>query len=211
MEKSYTIAVIGGTGKAGQYLVRELIKNGYKIKLLLRNPEKFPTESPLVEKVHGDVRNFESVHSLINGCDAVISTLGQSKGELPVFSVAAQNITRAMNSLNIQRYLVVTGLTLDTPHDKKSFGTKLQSRIMRICFPAIIANKQKEYEIISESALDWTMIRLPFIELTESTGEIKISLTDCPGKKISSTDLANFLINQLTDDKFIRKAPFVAN
>jgi len=211
MEKSYTIAVIGGTGKAGQYLVRELIKNGYKIKLLLRNPEKFPTESPLVEKVQGDVRNFESVHSLINGCDAVISTLGQSKGELPVFSVAAQNITRAMNSLNIQRYLVVTGLTLDTPHDKKSFGTKLQSKIMRICFPAIIANKQKEYEIISESALDWTIIRLPFIELTESTGEIKISLTDCPGKKISSTDLANFLINQLTDDKFIRKAPFVAN
>ena len=89
MEQLYTIAVIGGTGKAGQYLVKELIRQGYKIKILLRNPEKFQNESPLVEKVSGDVRNYESVFSLVNGCDAVISTLGQPKGEAPVFSEAA--------------------------------------------------------------------------------------------------------------------------
>jgi putative NADH-flavin reductase len=213
MEKLYTIAVIGGTGKAGQYLVKELIRQGYKIKMLLRNPEKFKTDTPGVEIIQGDVRNYESVYSLITGCNAVVSTLGQpkGKGESLVFSVAAQNITKAMNSLNVERYVVVTGLTLDTPHDKKSLGTKLQSKIMSICFPAIIADKQKEYEIISGSNLDWTLIRLPFIELTESTGEIKISLTDCPGKKISSTDLANFLIKQLTDEQFIGKALFITN
>jgi putative NADH-flavin reductase len=211
MEKIYTIAVIGGTGKAGQYLVKELIKQGYKIKMLVRNPEKFNLENSEIEIIQGDVLNAESVYSLITSCNAVISTLGQTKGESPVFSIAAQNITEAMNSLNVQRYLMVTGLTLDIPDDKKSFRTKLQSKIMKICFPAIIADKQKEYEIISGTNLDWTVIRLPFIDLTELTGEVKMSLTDCPGKKISSTDLANFLIDQLTDSRFIRKAPFIAN
>jgi len=211
MEKTYTIAVIGGTGKAGQYLVRELIKQGYKIKMLVRNPEKFETYSPGIEIIQGNVRDAKSVYSLITGCSAVISTLGQTKEESPVFSVAARNIINAMNSLNVQRYLVVTGLTLDIPHDKKGFGTKFQSKMMKIFFPSIIADKQKEFEIISKSNLDWVVVRLPFIELTGSTGEIKISLTDCPGKKISSTDLANFLINQLTDKQFIRKAPFIAS
>ena len=211
MEQLYTIAVIGGTGKAGQYLVRELIRQGYKIKMLVRNPEKFKLDKSGVEIIQGDVRRYESVYSLINGCSAVISTLGQTKGETPVFSITAQNITKAMNLLYVQRYLVITSLTLDTPDDKKSRGTKFQSKMMKLIFPSIIADKQKEYEIISKSALDWTVVRLPFIKLTESTGEIKISLTDCPGKKISSTDLSNFLIDQLTDERFIRKAPFIAN
>jgi putative NADH-flavin reductase len=211
MEKLYTIAVIGGTGKAGQYLVKELVKQGYKIKMLVRNPEKFQIESPLVEKIQGNVRNYESVCSLITGCDAVISTLGQTKGESPVFSVAAQNITKAMNSFNVQRYLMVTGLTLDTPDDKKGLGTKFQSKMMKLIFPSIIADKQKEFEIISKSNLDWTVVRVPFIEQSKLTGEIKISLIDCPGKKISSTDLSNFLIDQLTDSRFIRKTPFIAN
>ena len=82
---------------------------------------------------------------------------------------------------------------------------------MKLSFPAIIADKQNEYSILSESNLDWTVVRLPLIEQTQNTGEIKISLYDCPGKKISSTDLAKFLVSQLEDKSYIRKAPFIAN
>ncbi len=35
------IAVIGGSGKAGSFIVKHCIENGYKIKLLLRSPGKF--------------------------------------------------------------------------------------------------------------------------------------------------------------------------
>jgi putative NADH-flavin reductase len=211
MEKLLKIAVIGGTGKAGKYLVNQLVNQGFNIKVLLRNPDNFEINSNLVEKVAGDVRNYESVYSLIDGCSSVISTLGSSKGETPIFSQAASNIIKAMNDLNVKRYIMITGLTLNTIHDKKSFKTRLLSKIMKLSFPAIIADKQKEYSLLSESNLDWTVIRLPFIEQTESLGKIEISLTDCPGKKISSTDLANFLISQLSDDSFIRKSPFIAN
>ena len=40
MEKYNKIAVIGGTGKAGKYLVKQLVNQGFKIKVLLRNPDK---------------------------------------------------------------------------------------------------------------------------------------------------------------------------
>jgi putative NADH-flavin reductase len=211
MEQLYTIAVIGGTGKAGQYLVKELIRQGYKIKILFRNPGKFENENPLIEKIQGDIRNYQSVYSLVKGCNAIISTLGQPQGEAPLFSEAAQNIVKAMSELNVKRYIYLTGLSINTPFDKKSGSTKLKSKIMKICFPTIIVDKQKEYEIVASSALDWTIIRVPFIELTTSTAEINISLKDCPGKKISSNSLAGFLVNQITDNQFIRQAPFIAN
>jgi len=211
MEKYNKIAIIGGTGKAGKYLIRQLIDKGFEIKVLLRNPGKMELSSPLIEKVPGDAANYESVYSLVQGCDAIISTLGQSKGENPIYSLSTSNIIKAMSHLNINRYIVITGLTIDTPFDKKSFKTKLISKLMKLSFPAVIADKQKEYSILSESNFDWTIVRLPLIEQTESTGTIKSSLLDCPGKKISSTDLACFLINQLSDDTFLRKSPFIAN
>lgn len=211
MEQLKKIGVIGGTGKAGKYLVNQLINQGYRIKVLLRNPDSSQLTSNLVEKVPGDIRNYESVYSLVEGCSCIISTLGQSKGENPVFSQATENLLKAMNAHNIRRYILITGLTLDTIHDKKGFRTKLLSKFMKLSFPSIVADKQKEYLILSSSNLDWTVVRLPNIELTDSSGTIKISLTDCPGKKISATDLANFLIKQISDDSFLKKSPFIAN
>jgi putative NADH-flavin reductase len=211
MKQKLKIAVIGGTGKAGKYLVEQLLEQGFKIKLLLRNPDKVEITSPLIEIIPGDVRNLSSLNLLFENCDAVISTLGQTKGDSPVFSEAIENIIKAMNAQNIKRYIVITGLTLDTINDKKGFSTRLKTLLMKMSFPAIIADKQKEYKILSQSNLDWTVVRLPFIEQTDLSGEIKISLTDCPGKKISTTDLARFLISQLSDESYIRKTPFIAN
>jgi uncharacterized protein YbjT (DUF2867 family) len=51
MEQFIKIAVIGGTGKAGKYLVKKLINRGFKIKVLLRNPGKLEVTSHLVKKI----------------------------------------------------------------------------------------------------------------------------------------------------------------
>ena len=105
MEQNIKIAIIGGTGKAGRFLVKELVNQGFKIKVLTRNPDKLDITHDQIEKINGDVTNYESVYSLLQGCTSVVSTLGQSKGNNPVFSVAAKNIVMAMNQLHIKRYI----------------------------------------------------------------------------------------------------------
>lgn len=211
MEQVKKIALIGASGKAGKYLVKQLISRGYNIKVLLRNPEKININSNLIEKIKGDARNYDSVNKLLNECSALISTLGQPKGEKLVFSRVAINIVKSMNSHGIKRYIVVSGLGLSIDDDNKCFKTKLLSSAMKLFFPAIIKDKQKEYSILKESNLDWTIVRLPFIKLNEVEAPLKLSLNDCPGNTINATDLANFLINQLTDKTFIRKSPFISN
>ncbi|MBX3254208.1 MAG: NAD(P)H-binding protein [Chitinophagaceae bacterium] len=207
------IAVIGGTGKSGKYLVRQLLEQGFQLKLLLRNPDSFQIENSLIEVVKGDVTNYSAVSTLIEGCQAVISTLGLGipASEPTVFTNATTNVIRAVNEQNIHRYIVTTGLNVDTPSDNKSPKTLIATDWMKKTFPVSTVNKQSEFDILSNSNIDWTLVRLPFIEQTDKEGEIIVSLEDCPGEKISAIDLANFLIEQLSNDEFIRKSPFVAS
>ncbi|MES2517917.1 MAG: NAD(P)H-binding protein [Bacteroidota bacterium] len=213
MQQNTTIAVIGGTGKSGKYLVNQLLQRGFRLKVLLRNPEKFIPKNTLIQIINGDVKDYDSVLSLVKDCHAVISTLGlgQPASEMSIFSQATTNIIRAMNEYDIQRYVVITGLNVDTPFDKKSPKTQFATDWMYENYPKTTADKQLEYHILSESNVNWTLVRLPLIEQTEEKSETKTSLKDCLGDKISATSLADFLIEQLSDETFIKQAPFIAN
>jgi hypothetical protein len=81
---------------------------------------------------------------------------------------------------------------------------------MKTNYPETTADKQTEYHALSESNISWTLVRLPLIEQTDEVNKISISLEDCPGGKISAPDLAIFLVEQLSDDRFVNKSPFIA-
>lgn len=213
MNKEIKVAVIGGTGKSGKFLVRKLIEQGFHLKVLVRNPDNFKLKNPLVEIIIGNVLDYNAVCSLIEGCQAIISTLGLGipASEPTVFSRATTNIVRAMNEQNIYRYIVTTGLNVDAPFDNKSPETLYATQWMREHFPVSTADKQLEFDILSNSNVSWTLVRLPLIEQTDKEGEIVVSLDDCYGDKISAADLAVFLIEQLFADTFVGKSPFIAS
>jgi putative NADH-flavin reductase len=208
---TYKIAVIGGTGKSGQYLVQNLLEKGYFLKLLVRHPENFTIQNSLIEAVKGDVRDEAAARSLIEGTDIVMSTLGQPKGEKSIFSDAAKNIIGAMNHHGISRYVVTTGLSVNTASDQKNERVKMATDWMYQNYPETTADKQKEYELLVESSLDWTLVRLPLIHLTDESFKNETSLTDCKGESISATDLAEFLASQIENSEYIRKSPFLYN
>jgi putative NADH-flavin reductase len=212
MQHIKKVAVIGGTGKSGHYLVQALLDQGFSFKVLLRNPEKFPIQSSLVETITGNVKNYAAVRKLLEGCGAVISTLGLGvpPSERTIFSQSTTHVIRAMQELPVRRYVVITGLNVDTPFDKKSPATQLSTDWMKTHYPESTTDKQTEYQLLTASPINWTLVRLPLIVQTSARQEIKISLADCPGEKISATDLAYFLIEQLSDETYARQAPFIA-
>ena len=211
MQTIYKTAVLGGSGKSGFYLINHLLNLGKQLKMLHRNPDNIKIQNPLLEIVKGDARDPQAVQQLIEGCDAVISTLGQPKGESSIFSDATRNVIHAMDLFRIKRYIVTTGLNVDTPGDEKSEYTAAATEWMKTNYPKTTADKQGEWEILNKSGLDWTMVRLPLIELTENKNDIRVSLVDCPGEKISATSLAIFLVEQLNDNTYYRQSPFISN
>jgi putative NADH-flavin reductase len=205
------IAVLGGTGKAGKYLIKELIRQDYVVKALARDPLKFGQTEATIEAVSGNARDYQSILNLLSGCDAVISTLGPSRNEPDTCSIAVGHIIKVMQALNINRYIEIAGLGIDTPEDKKGLLTRILVTIMRWFASPVIDDRQKDYELLKKSNIYWTIVRCPMIKLTDRIREVKTSLTDSPGNQISATDLARFLIDQLNNEDFICKAPFVAN
>ncbi len=211
MEQKNRIAILGGGGRTGKYILTQLLSQGYNVKLLLRNPENFQLENPFIEIVKGDAIDPEAILSLVKGCQVVISTVGQRKDEPLVASQATINILKAMTEYGIKRYILVAGLNVDTPFDKKSPETITATEWMKMTFPVIHADRQKTYSILSTSDINWTLVRVPFIEFTDTKGETLVSLEDCRGDKVSAADIATFVVEQLSDDTYIKKSPFIAN
>ncbi len=207
----HKIAVIGGTGKAGSFLVKKLLENGFQIKLLIRNPENILNQNPLLEIVKGDARNYDSVNELIKTCDVVISTIGQPKGQKSIFSDSTRNVIQSMNSNGLKRYIVITGLNVNTPLDIKSEKVRIATEWMYQNYPETTLDKQKEYELLTESNLNWTLVRLPLIIQTDESFVTETNLYDCIGEKINANDLSEFLISQIDDETYFKKSPFLYN
>ncbi|TLU98869.1 NAD(P)-dependent oxidoreductase [Dyadobacter luticola] len=213
MKENRKIAVLGGGGRTGQYVVKQLVEKGFQIKLLLRNPESFTISSPLIEMIKGDALDSSIVGELLQNCDAVISTLGQRKDEPLVASAATRHILNVIErEKNSQiRYILLAGLNVDTPTDRKSAETQKGTDWMRATFPDIHEDRQKAYSILATSQAPWTLVRVPFIEFTDERNEVKVDLFDCPGSRISAGDIAQFMIGQLEDRRYLQKAPFISN
>jgi putative NADH-flavin reductase len=211
MKKKLTIAMIGGGGRSGQYIVKQLLSEGHTLKLLLRNPSNFSIEGRAIKIIKGDAADYDAIHSLLYGADAIVSTLGQRKGEPLVTLKATENILQAIATHGVQRFICVMGLTMQHPTDRKRFETRLATKLLKWIFPSVVRDKQKAFDLLRQSPMPWTIIRTPMIEFSDVQEEVLVSLEDCPGRKISAASLATFISQQLTDTTYLRQAPFVAN
>jgi nucleoside-diphosphate-sugar epimerase len=68
------IALTGATGFIGQYLLRELPKRGYRLRVLLRRPSVVPMES--ASAVVGDLARPQNMAAALADVDAVIHSAG---------------------------------------------------------------------------------------------------------------------------------------
>lgn len=211
MDQPIKVALLGATGKAGQYILTALLNKGYRVKALIRRPDNYNISHPLLEIVRGDIKEFETAQTLIKDCDAVVAAIGPRKDEPLISSISTVHILKAMDENGIKRFITLAGLNLDVPGDQKSEATKAKSDWMRRNFSDAVADRLKAYELLTQSNADWTMLRLPWIEQTEERRGIWADLFDSPGEKISTTDLADFVIGQIEGVTYLRKAPFLAS
>jgi nucleoside-diphosphate-sugar epimerase len=68
------VALTGATGFIGQYLLRELPKRGYRLRVLLRRPSVVPMES--ASAVVGDLARPQNMAAALADVDAVIHSAG---------------------------------------------------------------------------------------------------------------------------------------
>lgn len=73
------MAVTGGTGFLGRYVVSALAREGWQVRLLARPSSVLPPGSPFAEVVRGDLDDGEALRRLMEGTRAVVHVAGLTK------------------------------------------------------------------------------------------------------------------------------------
>lgn len=201
------VIVFGASGSVGIEIVKQGLQRGLSVTAFVRNPEKFPLhQTANLTIVKGDVFNPKEVKVAIAHQDAVLCALGDgSIGK--VRATGTQHIINAMWAANVRRLICQTTLGMGASYANLNFFWK------RIMFGLILKKAFKDHQLqeqyVFKSGLDYTLVRPS--ALTDGAMDddyevgfdgVKMRLT----LKISRRNVANFMLNQLTDSTYLKRA-----
>ena len=95
------IALIGASGNVGQRLLKELSDRGHQITAIARGPDMI-ADLPGVTSVKGDIKDSAGLAALIEGHDAVVSSVR-------FLDTDFETLLGAVRKSGVKRYLVVGG------------------------------------------------------------------------------------------------------
>jgi putative NADH-flavin reductase len=208
------VLIIGASKGIGLETTRQALDAGHDVRALARSATAIPISNPSLEKMRGDALKTEDVEAALIGVDVVIQTLGIGLGDLlrPVhlFSDATRVLIAAMRNQGVKRLICVTGFGAG---DSRASISCLQRLPFQIVFGRAYDDKSLQEQLIKESGLDWTIARPGVLTSGPRTGRYRV-LSEasqwCNGI-ISRADVAEFLVEQIGDQTYIRKTPVLIN
>ena len=205
------LLVIGAAGKSGRAVVEQAVVAGHEVTGFVHNREGYLPD-PSVRVVEGDARDRSTMDSAMHGQDAVIDTIGGklSFKTTTLESSAAATVTASMQSSGVHRLLVISVIGAGESIANTNWYERLfLSTLLR----SEMKDKAAMEAIVGASDLGWTIIRLPFLTDDPPTGEIILfsAETGETAHKLTRSDLAAFMLAQLSSDQYLQKTVAVGN
>ncbi len=207
------LAIFGGTGKGGRFLVPLALDAGHEVVMLTRNPSNFTLQHERLTVLQGDIADAARVDATIQGADAVISSLG-ANSKSPPYSISKgfDNILNSMRQQNVRRLIMSCGAVVHDPQDKPGFLDVVFNFIWRHFQTNAFNDMTQVTEKVRASDLDWTIVRVPYLtERFSKPGTLRVGYLGDIGSMITRTDMSNFMLKQLESDTYSRKAPAISN
>jgi len=154
------------------------------------------------------------IESAISGVDAVLSVLGPRGGsKSKPITQGMQNIILSMEKHNIRRLIISSTLSLSDPEDLPDFKARVLVNLVKLIIRSAYEEIINVGKVVQDSKLDWTIIRLSLLNNNPKSGKVKVGYLGKKevGLKISRADIADFMLKQVQDTTYIRKAPAISN
>ena len=204
------LLVIGAGGESGEAVVEQALALGHEVTAFVHSPAEYKRKG--IRIVAGDARDKVVMLEAVRGQEAVLDTLG---GHLPFLNTTletdtALNVMEAMKETRVRRLIVLStigeGDSADNVHAyyKHLFMTTLLRGVMK--------DKAGLEAAVQHSDLDWIIVRPAGLSNGEAKG-IRIVKPETGEKVrfITRTDVAHFMLQQLTSDQYLHQAVGIAN
>ena len=215
------VALFGGTGFVGSYIIDQLIDSGHKPRLLVREGSDKKVQSPDgCEIFYGDISDDESIKKVIDSSDAIIYSIGlirefKSKGttfENTQFEGVVKCVEAALE-LNVKRFILMSANGV-CPDGTNYFKTKWMAE-------QYLKNTDLDWTIFRPTAifgdprghgrpefcsqLNRDMISLPIPAPLFHEGLNPLGAGNFQMSMIHIEDVASIFVKSLGDKKFIKK------
>jgi len=208
------IAIFGATGETGRQLVEQALAAGYQVVAYVRNPSKLNTRHENLTIVQGDLADQAMIERAISGADAVISVLGpRGDSKNKPITRGMQNIIEAMKKQGVRRLIISSTLSAKDPNDLPDFKAKALVNLVKLTMHAAYEEIVSVADTVRKSDLDWTIVRLTTLNNNPKSGKVRVGYLGKGevGLRISRADLAEFMLKQVQDTKYLRQAPVISN
>ena len=206
------LLVFGATGGTGRELVKQALDAGHLVSAYVRDPAKITNlQHERLRVDNGDVLNSAAVKSAVARQDAILSTIGAGAGRTTVREEGTRNIVESMQETGVKRLVSLSSLGVGDSRSNLGFFTKYI--IVAIFLRHAFADHERQEAVVRQSSLDWTIVRPPQLRDGPRTGVYRHGFpsTDRRIKGwISRADVADFMLSQLDDDRYLRKTPGVS-
>ena len=205
------IAVFGATGRTGQELLGQAHEKGLQVNALVRQPDKLRECRDFVSAIEGNVVDPSAVERVVAGCMAVVSVLGRrQESPADLLTAASLNTVAAMKTEGIKRLVVLVDTGVQDPSDRPPLAQRILRFMLYTMNGRLSRDSRSAARIVSESGLDWTLVRAPILTDGPRTGHYRVgALARGMPLRISRADVAEFMLSCLTEDKFVHERPAV--
>jgi putative NADH-flavin reductase len=202
------VLVFGASGKTGREVVRQALARGFNVSAFVRDTARLPLAHANLRLVKGEITDPRAVARAMEQQTCVISTLGVGLPlrHDPIVIEGVRTIARASEHASVERLLYMSFIGVRESRDAAGFLLKqLAGTVLR----HEVADHEAKEAAVAESFVDWTIVRPPKLTNGRLTASYRVGEdieARSPLPMMSRADVADFMLRQLSDQSFIRKA-----
>ena len=199
------LLIVGATGGTGQQLVTQALDRGHRVTALVRRLP--PAPPPTLTLVVGDVLNPASLDNAMREQEAVLSALGHKRwlGPTHILSEGTYNLIAAMSRHRVRRLVCETALGISDSWWQ--MGLYYTLFVRPVILPFYFRDKVRQEAVVRASDLDWTIVRPGALANGPKRGRYRHGPRVGHWLwtvRVSRADVAAFMLDQLTDRRYVR-------
>jgi biliverdin reductase / flavin reductase len=204
------VAIFGASGGTGRIMIRKALERGHQVTAAARNPSALLGGHERLRVVEADVMQPQTLDAVVEDQDAVITSvsvgnaLREGRKPTTLFSEGTRNVIAAMERQGIRRLVCLSSSAVEPdPALGIIFG-----KIMRpLLFKEMYGDMSRMEREVRSSGLDWVIVRPSTLTDDPASGRYILGIDRIPkGWRIPREDVADFTLDQLDDDRYLKRA-----
>ena len=207
------ILLLGPGGGTGKHILQQALDQGHGVRGVERDFPSGFCDHPAFEACEADILE-DDLAPVMRGCDVVVSALGlgrdpQTLADPPqLYTEGAVRIVEGMRAAGLKRLIVISAAFA-----ARDAGVPLWFRAATIPLTGIFRQMAAMEQVLRATPdIAWTAVRPGWLLNRDVSDHYEISEDALPKGTLRTrrADLAKFMLECASDDRWVRKTPFIA-